>query len=53
MSEENIINGVNYGPLAVLVGAWKGDKGKDLSPNRMVKRKPLILKPSHLKLSAM
>ena len=32
MSEANIINGVNYGPLAALVGTWKGDKGNDLSP---------------------
>ena len=32
MSEANIIDGVNYGPLAKLVGKWKGDKGKDLAP---------------------
>ena len=32
MNETNIIDGVNYGPLASLVGTWKGDKGKDLAP---------------------
>lgn len=30
MSE--IIDGINYGPLAVLVGNWEGDKGMDTSP---------------------
>lgn len=32
MSEHTTINGINYGPLAVLVGAWVGDKGVDRSP---------------------
>lgn len=32
MSEENIIDGINYGPLACLVGTWKGDKGVDKAP---------------------
>ncbi len=27
-----IINGVDFGPLAGLVGVWKGDKGMDRSP---------------------
>lgn len=30
--EETIIEGVNYGPLACLVGSWKGDKGVDVAP---------------------
>ena len=25
-------DGVDYGPLAGLVGTWKGDKGMDISP---------------------
>ena len=25
-------NGVDYGPLAMLIGTWKGGKGKDVSP---------------------
>ncbi len=28
----NVIDGVNYGPLAGLVGNWEGDKGTDTSP---------------------
>lgn len=28
-----IIDGVNYGPLAVLIGTWKGDKGVDKAPD--------------------
>ena len=28
----NIIDGVDYGPLAGLVGSWEGDKGTDTSP---------------------
>jgi len=28
----NIIDGVDYGPLAALVGTWKGDKGMDIAP---------------------
>lgn len=27
-----IIDGVDYGPLAGLVGEWKGDKGTDIAP---------------------
>ena len=26
------IDGIDYGPLACLVGTWKGDKGMDVSP---------------------
>lgn len=32
MAQEMVINGVDYGPLACLVGTWKGDKGMDVSP---------------------
>ena len=32
MNESTIIEGVAYGPLASLVGNWKGDKGMDISP---------------------
>ena len=32
MSECTTIDGVNYGPLAVLIGVWKGDKGVDRAP---------------------
>ena len=32
MSEETTIEGVNYGPLAALIGEWKGDKGVDRAP---------------------
>lgn len=32
MSESTIIEGVEYGPLAALVGVWKGDKGVDRAP---------------------
>lgn len=32
MSDANIIDGVNYGPLAALVGNWAGDKGTDIAP---------------------
>ena len=32
MSEATIINGVDYGPLAALIGTWAGDKGVDNSP---------------------
>ena len=28
----NMINGVDYGPLACLAGNWEGDKGTDTSP---------------------
>ena len=30
MSQE--IDGVDYGPLTLLVGAWRGDKGMDVAP---------------------
>ncbi len=29
---DNIIDGIDYGPLAALVGIWKGDKGVDRAP---------------------
>ncbi len=32
MSESTIISGVDYGPLSLLIGVWKGDKGIDLAP---------------------
>lgn len=32
MSDNYVIDGVNYGPLALLVGTWRGDKGMDVSP---------------------
>lgn len=32
MSENTTIEGVNYGPLAALVGTWTGDKGVDRAP---------------------
>ena len=32
MSEHTTIDGVNYGPLAALIGVWKGDKGVDRAP---------------------
>jgi hypothetical protein len=32
MSEYTTIDGINYGPLAMLVGVWKGDKGVDRAP---------------------
>jgi hypothetical protein len=32
VSEHTIIEGIDYGPLAVLVGIWKGDKGVDRAP---------------------
>ena len=28
----SVIGGVEYGPLAVLIGEWRGDKGVDLAP---------------------
>ena len=27
-----VIDGIDYGPLAALVGTWKGDKGVDVAP---------------------
>jgi hypothetical protein len=32
MSEITTIDGVNYGPLAALIGTWKGDRGVDRAP---------------------
>jgi hypothetical protein len=32
MSEQTTIDGINYGPLAALVGTWSGDKGVDRAP---------------------
>ena len=32
MSTHTTIDGINYGPLAALVGIWKGDKGVDRAP---------------------
>lgn len=32
MSGSNVIDGVDYGPLAVLIGKWFGDKGVDRVP---------------------
>jgi hypothetical protein len=32
MSEQTTIDGINYGPLAALVGTWTGDKGVDRAP---------------------
>jgi len=32
MADTTIIDGVDYGPLAQLVGRWSGDKGLDISP---------------------
>lgn len=32
MSDLTSIDGINYGPLAALVGTWKGDKGVDRAP---------------------
>ncbi len=29
---ETIIDGIDYGPLASLIGVWKGDKGVDRAP---------------------
>ena len=32
MRDSTTIEGVNYGPLAALIGVWKGDKGIDRAP---------------------
>ena len=32
MSKKSTIDGVNYGPLAQLIGQWHGDKGMDTAP---------------------
>lgn len=31
---ETVIDGIDYGPLAALVGVWEGDKGVDKAPER-------------------
>ena len=32
MTQETTVDGIDYGPLACLIGTWKGDKGMDVSP---------------------
>ncbi len=32
MNDSTLIEGIDYGPLAGLVGNWQGDKGSDVSP---------------------
>ena len=32
MTEKNMIDGIDYGPLACLIGVWNGDKGMDKAP---------------------
>ena len=32
MSEHTVIEGIDYGPLAALIGVWQGDKGVDRAP---------------------
>jgi len=32
MTKTSVIDGVEYGPLAALVGNWEGDKGLDIAP---------------------
>lgn len=29
---DTVIDGIDYGPLALMVGTWKGDKGMDVAP---------------------
>lgn len=29
---DSTIDGIDYGPLAVLIGAWRGDQGMDVAP---------------------
>ena len=33
MSKNTVIDGIDYGPLAGLIGTWKGDKGMDVAPD--------------------
>lgn len=33
MDARNPIDGIDYGPLACLVGTWTGDKGTDIAPD--------------------
>jgi len=30
----SVIDGVDYGPLAVLIGEWKGERGLDVAPDK-------------------
>ena len=30
---DTVIDGIDYGPLACLVGTWQGDKGTDIAPD--------------------
>ncbi len=32
MSKSTVIDGIDYGPLAGLIGTWEGDKGMDIAP---------------------
>lgn len=32
MSKHTTIDGIDYGPLAALIGKWQGDRGVDLAP---------------------
>ncbi len=32
MTDNSIIDGIDYGPLAVLIGTWTGDNGLDVAP---------------------
>lgn len=31
---DTVIDGINYGPLALLIGTWEGDKGVDKAPEK-------------------
>lgn len=33
MTNTTIIDGIDYGPLAALIGKWEGDKGIDVAPD--------------------
>ena len=32
MSNETMIDGIDFGPLVCLIGSWKGEKGMDVAP---------------------
>lgn len=32
MSYKTVIDGIDYGPLAAMIGKWEGDKGIDIAP---------------------
>ncbi len=32
MSNSTVIDGIDYGPLAAMIGVWEGDKGMDIAP---------------------